>query len=118
MAAVEAVVGLCLLAGTALADPVGSLLLIVAGAAVLAVGLRDLVLRPVLAADAAGLTVVDGWRRRNGGWPEVGGLAVVTDRRTPLLSLEVGGALVVLSRRRLGAAPTDVLAALEDLRNP
>jgi hypothetical protein len=106
-----------LLAGTALADPVGRLLLAVAGVAALLVGLRDLLLRPVLSADASGLTVVDGWTRRHAAWTEGVALEVVRDRRTPLLSVDLGHHLVVLSRRRLGVEPADALAALAALRD-
>ena len=116
-AALEVVVGLALLAGTTLADPVGRLLLVVAGAAALVVGTRDLLLRPVLSADGSGLTVVEGWRRRTAPWTGVEALGVVTDRRTPLLSVDLGDRLIVLSRRRLGAAPADVLAVVVAVRD-
>jgi hypothetical protein len=108
----ELVLGLALLAGTTLADPVGRLLLLVAGAVALLVGARDLLLRPVLSADDSGLTVVDGLRWRTAPWGTVAALAVITDRRTPLLSVDLGDTLIVLSRRRLGAAPADVLAII------
>ena len=116
-AALEVVLGLALLAGTTLADPVGRLLLVVAGAAALVVGTRDLVLRPVLSVAGSGLTVVEGWRRRTATWDAVEALGVVTDRRTPLLSVDLGDTLIVLSRRRLGAAPADVLAAVVAVRD-
>ena len=60
---------LLLLAGCAaallslVADPAGRVLLLPAAALVVALGLRDLLLRPVLHADVSGLEVVTGLRR-------------------------------------------------------
>ena len=71
-----------------------------------------LALRPVLRADTAGLEVVVGLRRRQLSWPEVHGLRVVDDRRTPLLEVDLGSTLVVLTRRRLGRPPDVVLDEL------
>ena len=116
VAVLEMSLGVALLAGTTIADPVGRLLLLVAGLAALVVGLRDLLLRPVLTADAEGLSVVDGWTRRRTSWTDGVVLGVVRDRRTPLLSIDAGDRLVVLSRRRLGADPAEALAALDALR--
>lgn len=59
---------------------------------------------------------MDGWTRRTASWPDVHDLRVVTDRRTALLELDLDGALVVLSRRRLGSAPHQALEQLERLR--
>ena len=75
-------------------------------------GARDLLLRPVLSADANGLTVLDGWTRRRAAWTDGVVVEVVRDRRTPLLSVDVGDHLVVLSRRRLGTDPATALALL------
>ncbi|MGZ6826830.1 MAG: PH domain-containing protein [Mycobacteriales bacterium] len=108
--------GLALLAGTTRADPVGAVLLVPAGVLALASGLRDLLLTPALRADATGLEVVDGLHRRRLPWAQVEGLRVVTDRRTPLLEVDAGEVLVVLSRRRLGASPYQVLEELQALR--
>jgi hypothetical protein len=87
---------------------------VAAGAA--ASGLRDLLLSPVLTADADGLLVVDGVRRVRAGWSEVERLRTVQDRRTPLLELDLGDRVVVLTARRLGAPVDEVLEALEELR--
>lgn len=97
-------------------DRPGMLLLVPAGLAALAFGLRDLLLSPVLTADADGLTVVEGVRRTAATWREVTRLRVVRDRRTPLLEIELGDRLLVLSRRRLGADPDEVLAVLRQVR--
>ena len=112
---------LALLAATfamsaAFADPAARVLL-VPGALIAAVAVgRDLVLRPVLQADQQGLTVVASWRRVSMPWPGVIAMTVRTDRRTPVLDLDLGAMVVVLSRGRLGRAPGAVLAELQALR--
>ena len=57
-----------------------------------------------------------GLRRVHAAWPAVERLRVVTDRRTPLLEIDLGGTLVVLGHVRLGRAPADVLAELLALK--
>ena len=99
-----------------LADPAGRLL---AGSgavlAALAVA-RDLLLGPVLRADHGGVTVLAGWRQVHASWSTVAALTVRTDRRTPVLDLDLGDTVVVLSRLRLGAAPDDILLVLQTLQ--
>ena len=114
--AVELSAGVLLLALVSVVDAPGAVLLVPGGLAALVFGLRDLVLAPVLKADASGVTVVEGVRRTAATWPQVARVRVVRDRRTPLLELDLGDRLVVLSRRRLGAPVDDVLAQLEALR--
>jgi len=97
-------------------DPIGSLLLVPTALLLTAVGARDLLLRPVLQADAVGLTVVQGLSRVSAPWSHVERLRVVTERRAPLLEVDLGDTLVVLGRRRLGRPPSLVLAELESLR--
>ena len=111
-ALLQAAVGLAGLALLPRADPAGRLLVGVAGVVLLAVAARALLLRPVLAAGPTGLRVVDGWRRRELSWSELEGARVVTDRRTPLLELDLGDVVIVLSRSRLGRRPADVLVDL------
>lgn len=82
----------------------------------LALAARDLVLRPVLLADAGGLQVVTGLQRRAYTWEQVEGLRVVRDRRARLLEVDVGSTVVVLGALRLGRAPQDVLPELQELR--
>lgn len=113
---------LSLLAGAAglavvavLADPAGRLLAVPAALVLVAVALRDVLLRPVLAAGPEGITVVVGLRRRSVAWHSVGRVRVITDRRTPLLELDLGDTLVVLARGRLGRPPQDVLAELQEI---
>jgi hypothetical protein len=108
--------GLLVLAGAVPAPPVGRVLLVPAALLLIVVGARDLFLAPTLAADAVGITVVDGLRRRDATWAELERMRVVTDRRTPLLELDLGDTVVVLSRRRLGAPPYVVLEQLEQAR--
>jgi hypothetical protein len=110
--------GLLLLAGVALlalvvpAPPLGRVLIVPAALAVTALGLRDLLAVPTLEADAAGITV----SRQTYAWTDVAGVRVITDRRTPLLELDLDHTVVVLSRRRLGTAPYLVLEQLDALR--
>jgi hypothetical protein len=105
-----------LLAGVPLADPVGRVLLLPAAVLLVVLGSRDLVLAPVLTADHQGLTVVDGFRRRTATWGHLRHARVVTDRRAPLLELDLDDVVVVLSRRRLGQPPALALQQLEALR--
>jgi hypothetical protein len=109
-------VGLVLLVLAPFVDPLGAVLLVPAGCAALGLGLRDLLLSPVLTADAAGITVVEGMRRTRAAWPQVTRVRTVRDRRTPLLEIDLDDRVVVLSGRRLGAPVEDVLAALAALR--
>jgi hypothetical protein len=97
-------------------DGLGRLLALPAAALLAVLGARDLHLRPTLRADTGGLTVVVGVRRLTVPWAEVEGLRVVTDRRSPLLEIDLGDTVVVLPRRRLGAAPSLVLEELAALR--
>ncbi len=107
----------CLLALLgASADAGGRVLVLPAAALLLGLGVRDLVLRPVLQADQRGVRVVSGVRRVHADWADVERLRVVTDRRTPVLELDLGHAVVVLGRLRLGRAPADVLAELLSVR--
>ena len=96
-------------------DTAGRLLALPAAVVVAGLGLRDLVLRPVLRADAEAVEVVVGLRRHRFAWSQVQRLRLVTDRRTPLLELDLGDTLVVLTRQRLGRPPDVVLAELLDL---
>ena len=101
------------------ADVVGTLLCAPAAAAALGLGLRDLLLVPVLQADTAGLQVVVGLRRRTLAWDDVAVLRTVTDRRAVLLEVELDDdEVLLLSRRRLGRDPREVLEKLERLREP
>ncbi len=95
-----------------LADPAGRLLALPAAFVLAGLALRDLLLRPVLLADSRGLDVVTGLRRLRVPWDRVDRVRVVTDRRTPVLEIDLSDAVVVLSRLRLGRPPADVLADL------
>lgn len=110
-----AVLAALLLAGACVVvEPAGVVLLAPAAAGLLALGLRDLLLRPVLALHDDALAVVDGWRLREAPYDGVVRARVVTDRRADLLELDLGDAVVVLTRRRLGADPAEALARLQE----
>jgi hypothetical protein len=83
--------------------------------------LRDLVAPIRLAADAEGVTVIEGFARRRWlPWAEID--RVRLDRRqrlgltTELLEIDADDALFLHSMHDLGADPHDVLAELEELR--
>jgi hypothetical protein len=97
-------------------DATGALLAAPAAVVALGLGLRDLVLVPVLRADADGLVVVRGLRRRAVPWADVRRLRVVDDRRSALLELDLDDDVVLLSRGRLGRDPRAVLDELQALR--
>ena len=99
-------------------DLAGALLTLPAAAVALALGLRDLLLTPVLRADAGGLELVQGLSRRRLDWADVVSLRTVTDRRAVLLEVELADDdVVLLSRTRLGRDPRDVLDELRALRS-
>ena len=104
-----------LLAGATVADPAGRLLLVAAALWLAVLAGRDLLLAPVLDADLDGLRVVDGWRRIEVAWSGVEDVRLVTDRRAPLVELDLGDRLVVLSRRRLARSPSEVVDELTEL---
>ncbi len=104
-----------LLAGATAADPAGRLLLVAAALWLAVLVGRDLLLAPVLDADLEGLRVVDGWRRLEVAWSRVEDVRLVTDRRAPLVELDLGDRLVVLSRRRLARSPSEVVDELTAL---
>lgn len=101
----------------ATSDLGGAVLALPAAAVAVGLGVRDLLLVPVLRADREGLSVVQGLRRRAVAWPEVVRLRTVTDRRAVLLELELADDdVLLLSRGRLGRDPRDVLEELQRLR--
>ena len=104
-----------LLAGATAADPAGRLLLVAAALWLAVLAGRDLLLAPVLDTDLDGLRVVDGWRRIEVAWSGVEDVRLVTDRRAPLVELDLGDRLVVLSRRRLARSPSEVVDELTAL---
>lgn len=104
-----------LLVGAAVADPAGRLLLVAAALWLAVLAGRDLLVTPVVDADTERLRVVDGWRRIEVAWPRVEDVRLVTDRRAPLVELDLGDRLVVLSRRRLGRSPKVIVDELTAL---
>jgi hypothetical protein len=112
--------GLVVLVLAALADPAGRLLLGVAALGLFAVAGADLLLRPRLAADPAGVQVRTLASRHRLPWSAV--VRVEVDERarygltSRTLELEAGELLVVLGKRTLGADPRDVADALARIR--
>lgn len=104
----------------AVADPAGRLLFGVAGAGLLVLVAADLLLRPRLAADPAGVQVRTVAVRRRLPWSAIARVDVDERRRYGLtartLELDAGDTLVVLGRRGLGADPRDVADALARIR--
>ena len=107
-----------LLVVTLLSDPAGRLLTAPGALVALVLGLRDLRGGTLLAADAEGVVVRDGWRRVHARWSAVERMRVLKDRRTELLELDLGSTVVLLSRNRLGRLPEDVLTELLEVRPP
>ena len=118
--AVAILAGLVVLLLALLADPGGRLLLGVAALGLLAVGVADVLLRPRLAADRAGIRVRTLASRHHLPWSAIGRVEVDEHTRYGLtsrtLELEAGELFVVLSKRTLGADPRDVADTLARLR--
>ena len=112
--------GLVVLLLALLADPGGRLLLGVAALGLLAVGVADVLLRPRLAADRAGIRVRTLVSRHHLPWSAIGRVEVDEHTRYGLtsrtLELEAGELFVVLGKRTLGADPRDVADTLARLR--
>jgi hypothetical protein len=112
--------GLVVLLLALLADPAGRLLLGVAALGLLVVGAADLMLRPRLAADPAGVQVRTLASRHRVPWSALERVEVDEHTRYGLtsrtLELESGELLVVLGKRTLGADPRDVADALARIR--
>ena len=104
----------------AVSDPAGRLLFGIAGVGLLALTAADLLLRPRLAADPAGVRIRTLAVRRRLPWSAVERVDVDERTRYGLtartLELDAGGTLVVLGRRSLGADPRDVADALAKIR--
>ncbi|MBM7806623.1 hypothetical protein JOD57_002460 [Geodermatophilus bullaregiensis] len=106
-------------------DAVGRVLVGTAGVLLLALAVRDVVLRPRLSAGADGVEVRTLAGRTRLPWAALRVRLRTTSRlgvRSRLLELDTacgpddGGTLVVLGRRDLGTDPADVARALEALR--
>jgi hypothetical protein len=104
-------------AALATGDRLSTIVGVLSGVAVGLLGLRDVLARDRLHADATGVDVVAGFaRRRHLDWAEVEGLRV-DDRlrlgmRSKLLEVDADAELHLFSRYDLGVEPSD---ALEDL---
>jgi hypothetical protein len=118
--AISILAGLVVLVFAVLADPAGRILLGVAAVGLLAVGAADLLLRPRLAADRAGIQVRTLASRHRLPWSAIQRVDVDEHTRYGLtsrtLELEAGELFVVLSKRTLGADPRDVADTLARIR--
>ena len=119
--ALQLVAALALLVVAATSDDRGGRLLGgAAGLLLLAVAVHDLVLRPVLVVEPDGIEVAAIGGRRRLGWSQVERVDASTDIRrgvrSRLLEIDAGGTLVLLSQRRLGREPAEVVAEIADLR--
>jgi hypothetical protein len=99
-----------------LSDAAGRLLAAPAAVAVLALAVRDLRGGPLLVADPAGIHALQGLRRVHVPWAAVERMRVLRDRRSELLEVDGGEALLLLTRQRLGRLPDDVLTDLLAVR--
>ena len=102
-------------------DPVQWVLAGAIAAGLLGWALRDVVAPVRLAADAQGVTVIEGFaRRRRLSWAEIERVRV--DRRdrlgiaTELLELDADEALYLYSQHDLGGDPHEVLVVLDEFR--
>jgi hypothetical protein len=116
LAWLELAAGVTLALACLVVDAGGRILVLPGAALLLALGLRDALARPTLSLQSGGLVVVIGLHRRAVPWSTLERARVVTDRRAPLLELDLGDTVVVLSRRRLGVPPHQALEALEEIR--
>lgn len=118
--AVAATCGVLALGLALVADPMGRVLFAVAGVGLLLLAAADLLLRPRLAADRAGLLVRTLTTSRRLPWSAVERVAVDEHSRYGLtartLEVESDGELIVLGKRSLGEDPRDVADALARIR--
>ncbi len=102
------------------ADPMGRVLFAVAGVGLLLLAAADVLLRPRLAADPAGLRVRTLTTSRRLPWSAVERVAVDEHNRYGLtartLEVESDGELIVLGKRSLGQDPRDVADTLARIR--
>jgi hypothetical protein len=103
-----------------LTDPAGRLLFGIAGVGMLLLAGTDLLVRPRLEADAAGLRLRTLSVRRDLPWSQVERVVVDERNRYGLkartLEVDAGDTLVVLGRRSMGADPREVADALARIR--
>lgn len=117
---VIAAFGVALCAAALATDTLGRFLALVAGLGLLAIGASDLLTRPRLRADQAGIAARTLTGRTELAWSQVEAIRVDQRRgmavRSVLLEIDAGETLIMLSRHALGADPRDVADALSDLR--
>ena len=100
-------------------DPTGRWLVWAAAALLFGIAAVDLLLRPRLRADGAGLTVRSMSGGRSASWSQIE-MSLRSDQRfgrsVPSLELDIEDDLIIFGRRELGADPTQVLQQLTELR--
>jgi hypothetical protein len=115
-----AVAGAALLGFALFADAPGRILGAIAGLGLIALAAADLVWRPRLAVDGAGLSVRTPGRRVRLAWDQVDAVRVDQQRRFGLISrtleIDAGDDLVVLGRRSVGTDPRAVAVTLRAYR--
>ncbi|HEX5493248.1 MAG TPA: PH domain-containing protein [Mycobacteriales bacterium] len=118
--AVTAACGLVLCAAAVATDTLGRFLALIAGLGLLAVAAGDILVRPRLRADPAGVASRTFTGRIELPWSQVEAIRVDQRRgvavRSVLLEIDAGDTLIMLSRRALGADPREVADTLTDLR--
>lgn len=118
--AVTAGCGLVLCAAAVATDTLGRFLALVAGLGLLVVAAGDVLVRPRLRADPAGVVSRTFSGRIELPWSRVEAIRVDQRRgvavRSVLLEIDAGETIILLGRRALGADPRDVADALTDLR--
>ena len=119
--ALQVVAALALIAVAVLSGDLGGRLLGgAAGLLLVAVAVHDLVLRPVLVVEGDGIVVATVGGRRRLVWSQVERIDASTDIRrgvrSRLLEIDAGGTLVLLSQRRLGREPADVVEEIAAVR--
>jgi len=100
-------------------DPTGRWLVWAAAALLFGIAAVDLLLRPRLRADGAGLTVRSMSGGRSASWSQIE-MSLRSDQRfgrsVPSLELDIEDDLIIFGRRELGADPAQVLQQLTELR--
>ncbi|HEY9391763.1 MAG TPA: PH domain-containing protein [Mycobacteriales bacterium] len=118
---VAAALGLGMSVGSlAVADLTGRFLVLVAGLGLLALAAGDLLARPRLRADRAGVSTRTLTGRIDLPWSRVEGVRVDQRRgfaiRSVLLEIDAGETIILLGRHALGTDPRDVADVLTELR--
>lgn len=124
LVAAFAVVSALALRGAVRTEGPGRFLYVVLGVATAVEALRGALLRPTLAADADGIEVAIGLRRRRLPWSDVHAVGAMGEpstgprlrRRANVLEIDLGSALLLVPRYRLDAPVAEVVSSLDTIR--